>query len=117
MSTSEVGKDIWPRSIVLFDSQLEQFPVNAGAPHNGLAWLSFRIKLRISAATFGLPGRHRDFRVRTTRTLGGAKRSPYRGARCADYSAHKATIARARPTRAGRSAGNANEAARSFRER
>src|ERR1700688_2820875 len=34
-----------------------------GAPHNGFAWLMFRIKSRISAATFGLPGRRRDFRV------------------------------------------------------
>jgi|SRR5580700_3392728 hypothetical protein len=34
-----------------------------GAPHNGFAWLRFRIKSRISAATFGLPGRRRDFRV------------------------------------------------------
>ena len=62
-------------------------------------------------------GVRRDFRVRTTRTLGGAKRSLYRGERCADYGANPATIARARPTRAGRSAGGANEAARSFRER
>src|SRR5450755_3453332 len=34
-----------------------------GAPHNGFAWLMFRIKPRISAGTFGLPGRRRDFRV------------------------------------------------------
>src|ERR1700677_4679330 len=34
-----------------------------GAPHNGFAWLRFRIKSRISAATFGLPGRRHDFRV------------------------------------------------------
>src|SRR5260370_41934037 len=34
-----------------------------GAPHNGFAWLRFRIKSRISAATFGLPGRRRDSRV------------------------------------------------------
>ena len=34
-----------------------------GAPHNGFAWLMSRIKLRISAATFGLPGRRLDFRV------------------------------------------------------
>jgi hypothetical protein len=34
-----------------------------GAPHNGFAWLMSRIKWRMSAATFGLPGRHRDFRV------------------------------------------------------
>src|ERR1700688_2198902 len=34
-----------------------------GAPHNGFAWLMFRIKPRISAGTFGLPGRGRDFRV------------------------------------------------------
>src|ERR1017187_9593826 len=34
-----------------------------GAPHNGFAWLMFRIKPRISAATFGLPARRRDFRV------------------------------------------------------
>src|SRR6202158_3216243 len=34
-----------------------------GAPHNGFAWLMFRIKSRISAGTFGLPGRRRDFRV------------------------------------------------------
>src|ERR1700723_4385784 len=50
----------------------------------------------------------------TKRTLGGAKRSLYRGERCADYSANRATIARARPTRAGRSAGGASAAARSF---
>src|ERR1700685_3239878 len=34
-----------------------------GAPHNGFAWYISRIKWRISAATFGLPGRRRDFRV------------------------------------------------------
>src|ERR1700722_11314771 len=34
-----------------------------GAPHNGFAWLMFRIKSRISAGTFRLPGRCRDFRV------------------------------------------------------
>ena len=34
-----------------------------GAPYNGFAWLMFRIKWRISAATFGLPGRRRDFSV------------------------------------------------------
>src|ERR1700728_1220296 len=34
-----------------------------GAPHSGFAWLMSRIKLRISAATFGLPARRRDFRV------------------------------------------------------
>src|ERR1700728_2862090 len=34
-----------------------------GAPHNGFAWLMFRIKPRISAGGFGLPGRRRDFRV------------------------------------------------------
>src|ERR1700730_10412673 len=34
-----------------------------GAPHNGFAWLMFRLKPRISAGTFGLPGRRRDFRV------------------------------------------------------
>src|SRR6202021_1987291 len=34
-----------------------------GAPHNGFAWLISRIKWRISAATFGLPGRLLDFRV------------------------------------------------------
>src|ERR1700722_9457279 len=41
-------------------------------------------------------------------------RSPYLGERCADYSANRATIARARPTRIGRSAGVADEAVRSF---
>src|SRR3984957_2105229 len=34
-----------------------------GAPHNGFAWHISRIKWQISAATFGLPGRRRDFRV------------------------------------------------------
>jgi hypothetical protein len=34
-----------------------------GAPHNGFAWLMFRIKSRISVATFGRPGCRRDFRV------------------------------------------------------
>src|SRR6202035_2526195 len=34
-----------------------------GAPHHGFACLIFRIKPRISAGTFGLPGRRRDFRV------------------------------------------------------
>jgi hypothetical protein len=33
----------------------------------------------------------------TKRTLGGAKRSLYRGERCADYSANRATIARQDP--------------------
>jgi hypothetical protein len=39
---------------------------------------------------------------------------PSRGERCADYCAKRATIARARPTRAGRRAGGASAAARSF---
>jgi hypothetical protein len=34
-----------------------------GAPHNGLAWLMRRIKSRISALVFGLPGGRRDFPV------------------------------------------------------
>jgi hypothetical protein len=34
-----------------------------GAPHNGLAWLMRRIKSRISALVFGLPGGRRDFQV------------------------------------------------------
>jgi hypothetical protein len=34
-----------------------------GTPHNGFAWLMFRIKSRISAGAFGLPARRRDFRV------------------------------------------------------
>ena len=38
----------------------------------------------------------------------------YRGERCADCSANRATIERARPTRAGQSAGSVNDAARSF---
>jgi hypothetical protein len=52
----------------------------------------------------------------TTRTLGGAKRSPYRRERCADCAANPASIARARHIRTGRSAGGANEEARSFGE-
>src|ERR1019366_131170 len=42
---------------------LSNSPLIRGAPHNGFAWLMFRIKLRISGGTFGLPGRRRDFRV------------------------------------------------------
>jgi hypothetical protein len=53
----------------------------------------------------------------TKRRLYGAKRSLYRGERCVDSGANRATIARAKPTKAGRSAGGANEAARSFGER
>ena len=34
-----------------------------GAPHKGLAWLMRRIRLRMFAATSGLPGRRRDFLV------------------------------------------------------
>ena len=54
------------------------------------------------------------FASSTKRKLCGAKRSLYRGERCADYGANRATIAITRPTRAGRSAGGASEAARSF---
>ena len=52
----------------------------------------------------------------TTRTLCGARPELYRGERCAGYGANRATSARARPTRAGRSAGGANEVACSFGE-
>src|SRR5260370_41934124 len=34
-----------------------------GAPHRGLAWHMRRIRLRMFAATSGLPGRRRDFLV------------------------------------------------------
>jgi hypothetical protein len=37
--------------------------VNAGCSPQRFAWLMSRIKRRMSAATFGLPGRRRDFRV------------------------------------------------------
>jgi hypothetical protein len=43
--------------------------------------------------------------------------SLYRGERSVNSNATRATIARAKPTKAGRSAGGANEAARSFGER
>jgi hypothetical protein len=48
------------------------------------------------------------------RLFSGAMRSRYRGERCADYNANRATIAKARPTRIGRSAGGASAAAGSF---
>ena len=57
------------------------------------------------------------FASSTKRTPCGAKRSLYRGERCADYGANRATIARARSTRAGRRAGRADEATRSFGKR
>src|ERR1035437_5573160 len=85
-----------------------------GAPHNGFAWLMFRIKSRISAGTFGLPDAVVISASNTKRRLCGAKRQPYRGERCANYDANRATIARAKPTKAGRNAGGANEAGRSF---
>src|SRR6202021_2316500 len=84
-----------------------------GAPHNGFAWLMFRIKPRISAGTFGLPGRRRDFRVQYQAKAYGAKRSLYRGERCVDSGANRATIVTARPTKAGRTAGGANAAVHS----
>src|SRR5260370_42323762 len=43
-----------------------------GAPHNGFAWLMFRIKFRISVATFGRPGCRLISASSTTRTLYGA---------------------------------------------
>jgi hypothetical protein len=43
--------------------QFEQFSVNAGCTHKGLAWLMRRIRSRMLAATSGLPGRRRDFLV------------------------------------------------------
>src|SRR6202042_3022990 len=49
----------------------------------------------------------------TKRRLYGAKRSPYRGERCVDSAANRATIVTARPTTAGRSAGGANAAVHS----
>src|ERR1700720_3938808 len=49
----------------------------------------------------------------TKRRLYGAKRSLYRGERCADSGANRATIVTARPTKAGRSAGGANAAVHS----
>ena len=56
--------DTWPPSIAP-----PRFPTlgvpreRGGAPHNGLAWLMRRIKSRISAVVFGLPGGRRDFHV------------------------------------------------------
>ena len=70
-----------------------------GAPHNGFAWLMFRIKSRISAGTFGLPGRRLISASNTKRRLYGAKPSLYRGERCVDSGANRATIARAKPTK------------------
>jgi hypothetical protein len=75
-----------------FDSQLAQFPLNAGCSHNGFASLMCRIRLRISAATFGLPGSRRDSRVQYQAkalrcqaiTLSGHER-------CEDYGANRAT--------------------------
>jgi hypothetical protein len=99
------GKIFGHGRLCYFDSQLEQFPVNAGcstqrslgsASESSCEFLRPRSVFQDAAVISASS---------TTRTLGGAKRSPYRGARCADYAAHKATIARARPTRAGRSAG------------
>src|ERR1700731_1079021 len=49
----------------------------------------------------------------TKRRLYGAKRSLYRGERCVDSGANRATIVTARPTKAGRSAGGANAAVHS----
>jgi hypothetical protein len=53
----------------------------------------------------------------TTRRPYGAKRSLYPDERFVDSGANRATIARATPTKAGRRAGGANDAARSFGER
>src|ERR1700730_9245348 len=49
----------------------------------------------------------------TKRRLYGAKRSLYRGERCVDSGANRATNVPARPTKAGRSAGGANAAVHS----
>src|ERR1700719_1752825 len=84
-----------------------------GAPHNGFAWLTFRIKPRISAGTFGLPGRRRDFGVQYQAKALRCQAITVSGERCVDSGANRATIVTARPTESGRSAGGANAAMRS----
>ena len=88
-----------------------------GAPHNGFAWLISRIKWRISAAKFGLPGRRRDFRVQYQANARRCQAITVSGRTMCRLWRQPATIARARPTRAGRSAGGADEATRSFGKR
>ena len=44
------------------DAELEQFPVDAGCPHNGLALLMRRIKSRTSVPILGRPGRRERHR-------------------------------------------------------
>jgi hypothetical protein len=45
------------RGLADLDAELEQFPMDAGAPHNGLALLMRQIKSRISVPILGRPGR------------------------------------------------------------
>src|ERR1700685_3832786 len=84
-----------------------------GAPHNGFAWLMFRINPRISAGTFGLPGRRRDFRVQYQAKALRCQAITLSGRTMCDSGAYRATIVTARPTKAGRSAGGANAAVHS----
>jgi hypothetical protein len=51
----------------------------------------FRIKLRISAATFSLPGRRRDFRVQYHAKALRCQATTVSGRRCANYIANPAT--------------------------
>jgi hypothetical protein len=86
-------------------------------PHKGFAWLMSRIKWQMSAATSVF----RDAAVisasSTTRKLDGCQAFTLSGEPSANYGAKPGHIARARPTRAGRSAGGARDVARSFAER
>ena len=52
---------IWRPGLTNVDAELEEFSMNPGAPHSGLATLMARINCQISSATFGLPPRDRDF--------------------------------------------------------
>src|ERR1700674_2205504 len=88
-----------------------------GAPHNGSLDSYPESSGKCLRPRSVFPDVAVIFASSTKRTPGGAKRSLYRGERCADYGANRATIARARPTRAGRSAGGADEATRSFGKR
>src|SRR5580700_11601192 len=76
-----------------------------------------RIKWRVSAATFGLPGRRRDFRVQYQANALRCQAITVSGRTMCRLWRQPATIARARSTRAGRSAGGADEATRSFGKR
>jgi hypothetical protein len=61
------------------DAELEQFAMDAGAPQSGLARLMFRINLRISSGTLGLPPRCLNFQRQNDRNPARCQRTTVSG--------------------------------------